>query len=125
VLDSACPQLQCFQRQVAVLPKLGEFRGQKSLGEMDYLLDELLGFRAKREFDAFGSSEQVCDNREGAALDPVEQERRPMTLDNASMNFGDFEIGVNLCLNRDEVTFLAQDLKKLSEILDGHVRRAM
>jgi hypothetical protein len=41
------------------------------------------------------------------------------------MNLGDFEIRVNLHFNRDEVALLAQDLKKLSEILDGHVRGAM
>ena len=48
-----------------------------------------------------------------------------MTFDDAPMNFGDFEMRINLCLNCEEVTLLAQDLKKLSKILDGHVRRAM
>jgi hypothetical protein len=91
---------------------------------MDYLLDELLRLRAKGKFDAFGSSKQIGDNRKGAALHPAEQESRPMTLDNASMNLGDFEIRVHLRFNRDEVTLLAQDLKKLSKVLNGHVRRA-
>ncbi len=91
---------------------------------MDDLLDELLRLRAKGEFDAFGSSEQVGDNRKRAAFHPVEQKSRPVLLDDAAMDFSDFKVRIDFCINRNEVAFLAQNLKKLSEVLNGHVRRA-
>ena len=48
-----------------------------------------------------------------------------MTLDDASMDFSDLEARIDFGINRDEVAFLAQNLKKLSKVLNGHVRRAI
>ena len=101
VFDAACPQLQCLQRQIAVLPKLGEIGRQERLSEMDDLLNELLRLRAKGEFDALGGSEQVGNYRKGAVFDPVEQEGRPVLLNDTAMNFCDLQARIDFCINRN------------------------
>ena len=90
---------------------------------MDHLLDEFLRFPAKGQFDPFGSSKQVRDDREGAAFHPVEQESWSTALDDAPMDFSNFEARIDFGIDGYEVAFPAQNLKKLSEVLNGHVRR--
>ena len=91
---------------------------------MDHLLDELLRLRAKGEFDAFGSSKEVGDDRKRAALDPVEQKSRSVPLDDAAMDFSDLQPRIDFCIDCKKVALLAQNLKKLSEVLNRHVRRS-
>src|SRR4029453_10179087 len=90
---------------------------------MDDLLNELLRLRAKGEFDAFGSSEQVGDDRKGTAFHPIEQKRRSTVFDDAAMDFSDLEARIDFGIDGDEIAFPAQNLKELSEVLNGHVRR--
>src|SRR5262245_22851333 len=99
VLDIARPELQRFQRQVAVLPKCGQPGRQDSLGKVNHLLDQLLGLCTKGQLNTLRSSKQVGGDRNRAALHSVEQERRAAALDNAAMDFCNLEKRIDLYID--------------------------
>jgi hypothetical protein len=75
---------------------------------MDNFFDERFGLFAEREFDAARRAEEICDDRITAALHALEEKRGAALRDDATMNFRQFQIGINLCFNDDEIAFACE-----------------
>jgi hypothetical protein len=61
------------------------------------------GSGAEGALNAALRAEEIRDHRVAAALDVVEEERRPPTFDDAAVDFGEFEVRINFCVDIDEI----------------------
>jgi hypothetical protein len=67
----------------------GEFGRIQSLGKLDQLEAHFAGMAAESPFDTPPGAEDVDGEGECAAFDPLENERRPFSLDDPADDFGD------------------------------------
>ena len=101
---------------VARGPQLRGRGRQQGFGEVDEAFDQALRARAERELGAARGAEQIGHERERRALDVREQQRGPARRNHPAVDFGDFEIGVDGRVDRDEVAIAAQTIEKRAEI---------
>jgi hypothetical protein len=71
---------------------------------------EGFGLRAEGALDAPLRAEEICDYGVAAALDVLEKQRGASALDDAAMDFGEFEIGVNFRFDSGEVVFAFEEV---------------
>jgi hypothetical protein len=93
-----------------MLPELGGARRQEQLGHMHDLADEGFGFRAEGQLKAAGRAEEIGDDRVTTALNALEEQGRAAALNDATMNFGQFEIRINLRLDSDEIVLAREQV---------------
>jgi hypothetical protein len=88
---------------------------------MHYLLDQLQRLGTKRQLDSLRSSKQIRYDRERTALDSSKQKCRPTLFDNATMNLSNFQVRIDLAIDRLKISLLTEKLKILPETLDWHL----
>jgi hypothetical protein len=95
-----------------MLPEHGRARRHQRFRDVHDLANERLWLRAKRQLDAAGRAEKICDDPVTAALHALEKQRRAATRDDAAMDFGQFKIGVNFRVDADEIILARQQVEK-------------
>jgi hypothetical protein len=60
--------------------------------------------------------EQVCHDWKLCVFNPGEKKRRPLPLNNAPLNFGEFKAGIHRRINDAQLPFLFQKIKKTAKI---------
>ena len=77
--------------------------GRIAASAIKTLITDALAAAGLPHADAALCAEEVRDDGVGAALHALEEERRAAPLDDAAVDFGEFEAGVNFGLYVDEV----------------------
>jgi hypothetical protein len=95
-----------------MLPELCGARRQESFSDVHNFSHESFGLWAEGKLNAPLCAEEICDYGVAAALDVIENERRASTLDNATMNFCEFQVGVNFRFDSYEIVFAFKQVQE-------------
>jgi hypothetical protein len=98
-------ELESFKGEETMLPELCGSRRQKSFSDMHDLSHKRLRLWAEGKLNTPFCAEEICDYRVAATLYVLEKQRRASALDDATMNFCEFEVGVNFRFDSYEIVF--------------------
>ena len=88
---------------------------------MHHALDELERTRAECQFGAVRRAKQIGDERKRRARHVVEAQRRATRRDDAPMNLGRLERGINRRGNLDDVAVAPQPVEKRSKVAEHYL----
>src|ERR1051325_5860386 len=114
--NCARAQLQKIANQRTMPPKLPAIGWQQRLSNTHQFLDKLLRFRSKGKLDSFGRAEKVGYNGKLASLHALEKQRRSVLLDDAAMNLGHFQAGIDFSFDGNKIVFAAQEIEEGTKI---------
>ena len=83
---------------------------------MHETFDQLEWSRTERELGAAGAAEQIRRQPERRASDVREQQRRSARGDDATVDLGDLEIGVDRRIHRDDGRVTAEEVDEGAEV---------
>ena len=83
---------------------------------LDQTFDEPPWPFAESPLRPIGGTEQICHEREVAAVDALEQQRRPPGRDDTAMDLRHLEPGIHRSLDYPQLTRTPQRIQKSSEI---------
>src|SRR5439155_21339058 len=87
--------------------------------------DRVEGRRIERHAHAALGAELVDQQRVCRALDVLEQQRRPAVLDDAVVDLGDLELGIDLRADANELTLALEQGDPLAQVTRGGHRRSV
>ena len=118
--DPPRADLDQLAADVARAPQRRRRRRQQRLGQLDEPPDQPQRPLAERQLGAAGGAEQIGDEPEIGALDVGEEQRRSAGRDDAAVNLGGFEMGIDRRLHRDDVVVTAELVDEGAEIGKRH-----
>ena len=119
--DGAQPQAHPFPRQPAVAPEPARRQRGELVRHLDQLSQKALRPRSERQVDPAGCPEQVGDRGEVGPFDALEQQRRSARGDDAAVDLGQFEIGVDRGFDPRQLPLFFKQLEEGSKVV--HERR--
>jgi hypothetical protein len=97
-------------------PQLSRRRRQQRFGELHDTSDEPQRPFAERELGATCGPEQIGDQSERRALHVGEEQRRSAGGDHTPMDLGNFEVGIDGSVHRNDIVVTAESLDERAEI---------
>src|SRR5689334_21622589 len=96
-------------------PKLGGFRRQDRLGDLDQVAHQFFRLWTKGKIDATLGAKQVRDDRIAAALHALKRQRWSTFADNAPVDLGELEVWINLGFDGDDFVFSVESIEKCAQ----------
>src|SRR5690242_8072837 len=98
-----------------MLPEFSRFWRQQRFSNVHCIAHERFWLWAKSEIDAPLGAEHVRNDRIPAAFDAFEQQRWTTLLNDAAMDLGQLEVGIDLGFDGDDLVFPGKSIEECSQ----------
>ena len=105
-----------LRQQAAGIPQGGQRGRHRVFHQIDQAADKIERTAAKGQFQSLVGAEKIGDHRKLGVLDSGEQEGGASLGDDPSVNFCNFEIGVNRGVDGEQLVVGPQQFNKFAQI---------
>jgi hypothetical protein len=78
----------------------------------------LLWFVAKRQFQSFIGAKEIGGDGKLGTFNPGEQQGRTTCRDNAPVNLGDFQIGIDFLIDNEQLIFFFEYVQVTAQVVE-------